>query len=417
MNVLLITQSYPYAMEKTFIDPELAALSAMPEYRTGLIQLYIAPLFPLGEMVGLVPEGIPVVDWIAWPSGESLWKRTLSALTCPEFWMEAVRFPITVRWSSLSWRGLKRLIAWASLRRHVFRCLDQAIPKSLQALTVYTYWFDGATSACLDLKKKQKGLITKVVTRAHGGDLYDERRYHPRRHADMEDLTKIFAVSRAGQAYLTDKYNQPGKVLTQYLGVADGGGHTAASLNQESNCLALVSCSSLITLKRVPLICAAVIELARRDTLRYVKWTHYGSGPDESKIQAMLKNRPSNLHVQMMGDVANQEVRSALRAGFFHCIVNVSESEGLPISLMEAAEAGVPMVATAVGGTPEIVTNEVGALLSPSPTINDIADAIERIAGPDWIKISQAARRCWSERFDAYSNHQDFYRKLLELGA
>jgi glycogen synthase len=60
--------------------------------------------------------------------------------------------------------------------------------------------------------------------------------------------------------------------------------------------------------------------------------------------------------------------------------VQASDTEGLPNAILEAAAAGLPIVATAVGGTQEILTSEVDALLVPRSDVPRLADAIGRLA-------------------------------------
>ena len=57
--------------------------------------------------------------------------------------------------------------------------------------------------------------------------------------------------------------------------------------------------------------------------------------------------------------------------------INVSSTEGIPVSIMEAMSFGIPVIATAVGGTPEIVNNENGYLLSKDPSAKELAEVIQ----------------------------------------
>ena len=71
--------------------------------------------------------------------------------------------------------------------------------------------------------------------------------------------------------------------------------------------------------------------------------------------------------------------RNSLSYGFPDLVdlfLNVSESEGVPISAMEAIASGVPVMATNVGGTPEIIDNEVGYLLDKDIDFNDASEKI-----------------------------------------
>jgi colanic acid/amylovoran biosynthesis glycosyltransferase len=72
-----------------------------------------------------------------------------------------------------------------------------------------------------------------------------------------------------------------------------------------------------------------------------------------------------------------------------------SDSEGMPVSLMEAGACGVPAVATGVGGVPELVDDGVTGLLVPARDAPALAAALERIlCDPDLAtRLGGAARR------------------------
>src|SRR5207302_1361596 len=61
--------------------------------------------------------------------------------------------------------------------------------------------------------------------------------------------------------------------------------------------------------------------------------------------------------------------------------VLASQVEGLPIALLEAMAMGLPVVATSVGGTPQVVTQGVEGLLVPSGSPDALAAAIGDLAG------------------------------------
>lgn len=67
----------------------------------------------------------------------------------------------------------------------------------------------------------------------------------------------------------------------------------------------------------------------------------------------------------------------------FYCSADVfalpSLSEGSPLALFEAMSAGLPIVASAVGGIPETLTNETSALLVNAGDVEDLARALERV--------------------------------------
>jgi glycosyltransferase involved in cell wall biosynthesis len=85
---------------------------------------------------------------------------------------------------------------------------------------------------------------------------------------------------------------------------------------------------------------------------------------------------------------------------------------------MEAASAGIPLLALDVGGNSEVVDASNGRLLPADATAGQIASALASIltAAPDEVaSMRQASRRRWQERFDGRRNYVDFARRLVEL--
>jgi len=81
--------------------------------------------------------------------------------------------------------------------------------------------------------------------------------------------------------------------------------------------------------------------------------------------------------------------------------VLTSRSEGMPVCLMEAAACGLPAVAPAVGGIPELVDDGMTGLVTPPGDEVALADALERLLrdGDLRARLGAAARRRAEERF------------------
>ena len=62
-----------------------------------------------------------------------------------------------------------------------------------------------------------------------------------------------------------------------------------------------------------------------------------------------MKCASQNISFELKGFVDNNELLQIYTDKCFSFFINVSESEGLPVSIMEAASAGIPIVATDVG--------------------------------------------------------------------
>ncbi len=120
------------------------------------------------------------------------------------------------------------------------------------------------------------------------------------------------------------------------------------------------------------LIRAAAMVSRRRPSFRLVL---AGDGPCKGRLRSLAGELQVQEHVQFVGAVG--DVPSLLRtAGVF---VLSSISEGLPVTVLEAMATGLPVVATAVGGTPEVVEHGVSGLLTPSGDHAALGDALEQV--------------------------------------
>jgi glycosyltransferase involved in cell wall biosynthesis len=124
-----------------------------------------------------------------------------------------------------------------------------------------------------------------------------------------------------------------------------------------------------------------------------------GDGP----LRALLESEASNLgvadRVRFLGE--RQDVPGLLACA--DLFVLPSLSEGLGVCLLESMAAGVPIVATAIGGIDEVIEASRTGLLVPPATPSAIADAIVRLWGDPLLArtLTAAARETVRERFDA----------------
>lgn len=100
-----------------------------------------------------------------------------------------------------------------------------------------------------------------------------------------------------------------------------------------------------------------------------------GGGPERGMLEAAARSRGIHADVIFTGQVNDVQPFYAAADVF----VLPSHSEGSPNVLLEAMAANLPIVATAVGGVPEIVENNESALLVPANDPNAMAAAIARL--------------------------------------
>ena len=134
-----------------------------------------------------------------------------------------------------------------------------------------------------------------------------------------------------------------------------------------------------------------------------------GDGPDRAALEAEIGRLGLRDRVELLGTRADIP---ELLAGA-DVFVLATDSEGLPMSVLEAMAAGLPVVASAVGGVPEVVRDgETGALVPPRDSAV-LAEALGRIVADPALRdrLGEAGR----QRVQSEFSLERFEREHLEL--
>jgi glycosyltransferase involved in cell wall biosynthesis len=133
------------------------------------------------------------------------------------------------------------------------------------------------------------------------------------------------------------------------------------------------------------------------------------------ELQERLSAQAERLGVAAVfhGEVA--DVRERLME--LDAFVLPARGENFPIALLEAMAAAVPVVATRVGGVPELVEDGVSGLLVPPDRPDALAQAIDRLAGDEGLRVAlgRAGARRVTESFDAADAGRRMVRLYAEL--
>jgi glycosyltransferase involved in cell wall biosynthesis len=138
-----------------------------------------------------------------------------------------------------------------------------------------------------------------------------------------------------------------------------------------------------------------------------------GEGPERESLTELIDARGLGHVVTLAGAVPDAR---ALLADYQFAVLP-SHAEGMPNAVLEAMAAGLPVVATSVGGVPEVLPDGVAGVLVPPHDPAALAAAVERLAGdPNLRQAMGAAGRRAAVRLsmdECAARHEAVYRTLL----
>jgi glycosyltransferase involved in cell wall biosynthesis len=224
-----------------------------------------------------------------------------------------------------------------------------------------------------------------------------------------------FAVSEDVRSSISARHRDRVEVLVHGIDVdrvrrdTAGRDDVRAELGVEPDTHLAVTVANLRASKNYPgLLAAARIVLDRGVPVRFVA---AGQGQLQEEIAALHRSSGLGDRFQLLG-YRDDTTRLIAAADVF---VLASRHEGLPVTVMEALTLGVPVVAPAVGGLPEVVTTDDNGILCPPGADDALADAVERALQPDvHARLVEGARRT-GDRFSnarAVAHVENAYRRL-----
>jgi glycosyltransferase involved in cell wall biosynthesis len=233
---------------------------------------------------------------------------------------------------------------------------------------------------------------------------------HGRQHPDVPRPKRVLANSlllrkydhavgvgdAVRRALIDNERLSPDRVSVIYNGI-DLGPYRGASSPEERvairrelgirpQVLTVVQVARLDALKDHETAIRALARLVQTRT--EVKLVLVGEGPEEAAIRRLVREHALEPFVLMLG--LRGDVPRLLRAADLMLLSSVTE--GIPLTLIEGMAAGLPAVATRVGGVGEVVEDGQTGLLSPAGDHAALAAAIARLAGDPDLRLSMGSR-------------------------
>ena len=414
-TVAFVTATYPYNLNKDqFIDAEIPVWVEFASRK--LCRLILLPKKKAGGVRSLPSEvelNMTLVDKGKHTRG--LIRRLLwffVALFHPVVWRE---FGILRRLGKLSVQSVFRSIDRASYVL-MYRSILKSLIEKEAIDVIYTYWNNEVSYAAAMLKKELPSL--KVFSRLHRVDLYEEARsgsYMPYIRQFVNDFDGLFPISEQGNRYLIERYSASQRnIECHYLGVSSCAGDLAGISDSEE--LYLLSISGCGRVKRIDRIISLLQAFSKKYPEITVRWTHIGGGPLLGSLEASAEALLSDYNVafEFTGAMPNESVHEYFLNNKVDVLINSSESEGVPVSIMEAMSYGAIIFATDVGGVSELLVEGASYLASNDFLIEDWVEGLASTysMSKDW-ELRQKNVAQIRNNFHSAKNHNVFIQKLI----
>lgn len=283
----------------------------------------------------------------------------------------------------------------------------------------YSYWFSVHTAIVLELKKWfPEGVY---ISRCHGMDVYEvqtKNNYEPFREYFVKNIDCLYAISEDGKRHIEKQIGRQAiNIHVAHLGsincLPD-----KSTYRKEENKLRVATCSRIDRNKRLDRV-ISILSLIRDID---IEWDHYGDGSLEIKteLEQMCNNMlGENVKVRFRGHISNEDIIAQYQKEKYDVFMNVSESEGIPVSIMEALSEGIPVVALDIGGMREIVKDGInGFLLHGSCDLSEAVKALRRIAEmgqQEYGELRSRAKEFWYTNFNADNNYSKYINEIRSL--
>jgi glycosyltransferase involved in cell wall biosynthesis len=232
---------------------------------------------------------------------------------------------------------------------------------------------------------------------AHGSDIY--RKAPPDFAVRAAAASALVTVSEANAGYIAAQFGVP----REHIFVIPCGVDTAIFRPLEPAPTDVMQLPFIVCVarhepvKNLGLLLEACGNL--RDRGVHFRCVMIGDGATHDELSRIRARLNLESALKMIGAAERATVLASLQRA--SVAVLSSHNEGMPVSLMEAGACGVPVVATRVGGIPELIEDGVTGILTASGDAAAFADALGRLVEDPLLRKSmgQAARRRIVARF------------------
>jgi len=297
---------------------------------------------------------------------------------------------------------------------------EVAVRRELDLLHVH-YAIPHSTAAWIAQEMLPPNHRLKIITTLHGTDITmvgQERSFWELMRFSLAKSDAITAVSEYLKRETVDRFHIPSRAVEVIPNFVDPSAYDRdkypcrrSAFLQPGEKL-VIHVSNFRPVKRVREV-VRIFDRIQRDVP--ARLLLVGDGPERADAAAEADELGLQDRVIFLGK--QESVAELLACADLFLLPSESESFGL--AALEAMASGTPVVATNVGGLPEVVEDGVSGFLAPLGEVEVMAEkAIELLRDPArWMQMSTAARAVATERFSAarvVPIYERFYETILQ---
>jgi glycosyltransferase involved in cell wall biosynthesis len=252
------------------------------------------------------------------------------------------------------------------------------------------------------------GKNVKVVTTVHGLNRTRTLGRKLLNRAIFGRISRIIAVSESVRHDIlkTNRIPSPDKVVTVYNGI-DTKRFSASGLTQQEarsrldladkDAFVFGTVGRLTKVKGQAVLLRAFARVCQKHPNSWLVLV--GKGPLEKELRDIVAELNIDKRVLFLG--YRKDIPEVLRA--YDVFVLPSLAEGLCLALVEAMAVGVPVIASRVGGVPEVLNSpDLGVMVSPS-SVGELALAMERFCEMDKVKQNEIGKALRDRVLDEFT--------------
>lgn len=268
------------------------------------------------------------------------------------------------------------------------------------------------------LKMRRKHQPTVLVLHSNGEPYKMECIYYPKLYGSFfyKKLIKMYnyTIENADRInFVAEKPMRnfmrlnpqvdPAKVSFIYNGVPDGPCREFGKLGSP---IEICCVGSISDRKGQPFIVEALSRLSEEERAR-VHFTLLGEGEKRLELERICSKKNLHRNITFAGVKSNVDEYLFMSDIF----ILPSTDEGLPMAIIEAMRAGLPIISTPVGGIPEMLKDGYNGVMM-QPNADALFDILKNIESYDWLSMGRNARTLFEEKFSGQKMAES-YAKLL----